>query len=88
LLLDGAARPDADIKQTMVNARGLRTCGLTEQEAAVFRLLADGHATASIAEKLSYSERTIKQVVQNAIRRFGFRNRVQVLAYAMRIRAI
>jgi DNA-binding NarL/FixJ family response regulator len=76
------------LTQTMVHARGLQTGGLTEREVAVFRLLADGHETASIADKLSYSERTIKQVVQNAIRRFGFRNRVQVVAYAMRIGAI
>ena len=76
------------LQQTMVTTQGLRAGGLTEREVAVLRLLADGHETASIAEILNYSERTIKQVVQNSMRRFGFRNRVQVVAYAMRIGAI
>jgi len=59
-----------------------------KREVIVLRLLADGYDTASIAERLSYSGRTIKKILQDIMRRFGFRNRVQAVAYAMRIGAI
>jgi len=76
------------LQQIMHASRGLQAGGLTEREVAVFRLLADGHDMASIGEKLSYSERTIKKIVQDTMRRFGFHNRVQAVAYAMRVGAI
>ena len=76
------------LQQTMFAARGIELGGLTEREVTVLRLLADGYDTASIAERLSYSGRTIKKILQDIMRRFGFRNRVQAVAYAMRIGAI
>ena len=76
------------LQQTMHISRGLQAGGLTEREVTVFKLLADGHDTACIGEKLSYSERTIKKIVQDTLRRFGFHNRVQAIAYAMRVGAI
>ena len=76
------------LHQTMSTTRGLQAGGLTEREVMVLGLLADGHDTASIANKLSYSERTIKKTVQDTIARFGFHNRVQAVAYAMRVGAI
>lgn len=76
------------LQQTMFAAGGLGLGGLTEREVTVLRLLADGHDTEGIAERLSYSGRTIKKILQDITQRFGFRNRVQAVAYAMRIGAI
>lgn len=57
---------------------------LTDREEAVLKLLADGLDTHQIAEELHYSERTIKGVVHQVIRRFGLRNRSHAVAYALR----
>ena len=47
-------------------------------------LLAEGFATREIAQRLSYSERTIKNVVQEITTRLQLRNRTQAVAYAIR----
>ncbi len=64
--------------------RGLNFAGLTEREVAVLRLLAEGLDTAEVARHLSYSERTVKSVVQDVTRRHNLRNRTHAVAYAMR----
>jgi len=57
---------------------------LSPRERDVLRLLSDGHDTAEIARRLTYSERTIKNVVQSLLTRLELRNRVHAVAYAMR----
>jgi DNA-binding NarL/FixJ family response regulator len=51
---------------------------------AVLKLIAEGHDTAEIAKALSYSERTIKNVLQSAMIRLQVRNRSHAVAYAVR----
>ncbi|MEV0477186.1 helix-turn-helix transcriptional regulator [Streptomyces prunicolor] len=58
--------------------------GLRPREAEVLRLLADGLDTAEIASKLSYSERTIKNIVHGMITRLGLRNRAHAVAHGIR----
>jgi DNA-binding NarL/FixJ family response regulator len=58
--------------------------GLTLREIDVLRLLADGLNTQQIADKLAYSERTIKSVLSRLMTRMQFRNRVHAVAYALR----
>jgi DNA-binding NarL/FixJ family response regulator len=58
--------------------------GLTKREVEVLRLVADGFDTAEIAKKLSYSERTIKNILHDVVSRFGLRNRAHAVAYALR----
>jgi DNA-binding NarL/FixJ family response regulator len=58
--------------------------GLGEREVAVLRLVADGLDTKEIAELLSYSERTIKNILHDVTNRFHLRNRSHAVAYAMR----
>jgi DNA-binding NarL/FixJ family response regulator len=60
------------------------TVGLTPREIDVLRLLADGLNTRQIADKLSYSERTIKGVLSGLTTRMQLRNRVHAVAYALR----
>lgn len=57
---------------------------LSGREEAVIRLLAEGFDTHQIAEELHYSERTIKGVVHQVIRRYGLRNRSHAVAFALR----
>lgn len=58
--------------------------GLSEREIDVVRLVGEGLETREIATKLSYSERTVKNVLQGIMLRLGLRNRPHVVAYAAR----
>ena len=63
--------------------RGLAT-GLSSRERTVLSLLAEGCSTREIAGQLCYSERTIKNVMQEITSRLQLRNRTQAVAYAVR----
>jgi DNA-binding NarL/FixJ family response regulator len=58
--------------------------GLTAREMEVLRLCAEGLDTGEVAVRLSYSERTVKNVLQGLTTRLGLRNRVHAVAYALR----
>jgi len=58
--------------------------GLRPREVEILELLADGYGTPEIAERLSYSERTIKNVISTLLSRFELRNRSHAVAYALR----
>lgn len=58
--------------------------GFSEREIEVVRLVSEGLETREIAAKLSYSERTVKNVLQGLTLRLGLRNRPHVVAYAAR----
>jgi DNA-binding NarL/FixJ family response regulator len=60
---------------------------LSAREVEVLRLLAAGNQIAEISAQLNYSERTIKGIVHDVVNRFGFKNRVQAVAYGIRIGA-
>ncbi len=64
--------------------RGLSLTGLSTRETRVLALLADGADTGEIARTLSYSERTVKNVVHDLTTRLGVRNRTAAVAYALR----
>ncbi|MBF9069844.1 helix-turn-helix transcriptional regulator [Streptacidiphilus fuscans] len=58
--------------------------GLAPREVDVVRLVAEGLDTAEIASKLSYSERTVKNVMHGLTTRLQLRNRAHAVAYALR----
>jgi DNA-binding NarL/FixJ family response regulator len=60
------------------------TFGLVPREVDVLRLLAEGLETRQVAEKLAYSERTIKNVLHNLMTRLHLRSRAHAVAYALR----
>jgi DNA-binding NarL/FixJ family response regulator len=72
------------LQRQVLAPRGLNFAGLTEREVAVLRLVAEGHGTSEIARRLSYSERTIKNVLHDVTSRLNLRNRSQAVAYALR----
>ncbi|MFJ5223723.1 response regulator transcription factor [Streptomyces sp. NPDC088400] len=67
-----------------VGGSGSRTTYLTPREIDVLRLVAEGMDTAGIAGKLSYSERTVKNIMQGLTTRLALRNRAHAVAYALR----
>lgn len=90
---DGAVPPDllgrlltqvGRVQRQMLGPRGLTFSGLAEREVEVLRLVADGFDTAEIAEKLSYSQRTVKNVLHDITSRLYLRNRSHAVAYALR----
>ncbi len=72
------------LQRQVLAPRGLAFSGLTDREAQVLRLVADGHDTAEIAVQLSYSQRTVKNVLHDLTTRLQLRNRSHAVAYAVR----
>jgi DNA-binding NarL/FixJ family response regulator len=57
---------------------------LTQREQQVLSLIAEGHPTREVAERLCYSERTVKNVLHDVVTKLGARSRSQAVAYAVR----
>ncbi|MEU6707904.1 LuxR C-terminal-related transcriptional regulator [Streptomyces sp. NPDC091376] len=72
------------LQNQVLTPRGLRYSGITEREADVLRLVSQGLDTQEIAQKLSYSERTVKNTLHAINNRFHLRNRPHAVAYAIR----
>ncbi|HVF05768.1 MAG TPA: response regulator transcription factor [Frankiaceae bacterium] len=79
-LLDQVGR----LQRQVLHPRGLTFTGLASREIEVLRLVADGYDTAEIARALSYSERTVKNVLHDVTTRLQLRNRSHAVAYALR----
>jgi DNA-binding NarL/FixJ family response regulator len=90
---DGVVPPDllarllghvGRLQRQVLSPRGLRFTGLSDRELQVLRLVADGYDTAEIATELSYSQRTVKNVLHDVTSRLQLRNRSHAVAYAVR----
>ncbi|MEV0425879.1 response regulator transcription factor [Micromonospora sp. NPDC050495] len=90
---EGAVPPDllgrllqqvGALQREVLGPRGLTFSGLAEREVEVLRLVADGFDTAEIASRLSYSQRTIKNILHDVTNRLHLRNRCHAVAYALR----
>jgi DNA-binding NarL/FixJ family response regulator len=83
-LLGRLLRQVGQLQRQVLSPRGLMFSGLTEREAAVLRLLADGYDTAEVGRHLFYSERTVKNIIHDVTSRLELRNRTHAVAYAIR----
>jgi DNA-binding NarL/FixJ family response regulator len=90
---DGSLPPDllgrllaqvGQLQRQVLAPRGLSFTGLSERETQILRLVADGHDTAEIAERMAYSQRTVKNVIHDVTTRLQLRNRSHAVAYALR----
>jgi DNA-binding NarL/FixJ family response regulator len=72
------------LHREIMASHGLTASGLSPREVDVLRLMADGMDTAEIARNLSYSERTVKNIIYTITNRLHLRNRPHAVAYAMR----
>lgn len=83
-LLGRLLRQVGQLQRQVLSPRGLTFSGLTEREASVLRLLADGYDTAEVGRQLFYSERTVKNIIHDVTSRLELRNRSHAVAYAIR----
>ena len=90
---DGSLPPDllgrllgqmSRMQRQVVARPGLSHTGLSDRETQVLRLVADGLDTQEIARELSYSERTVKNVLHDITSRLQLKNRSHAVAYALR----
>jgi DNA-binding NarL/FixJ family response regulator len=72
------------LQRQVLAPRGLNFAGFTDREIAVLRLVAEGLDTSEIARELSYSERTIKNVIHDVVTKLNARTRSQAVAEAVR----
>jgi DNA-binding NarL/FixJ family response regulator len=83
-LLGDLLRTIARAQNELLEPRGLSLSPLTVREQEVLRLVADGHPTREVAKRLSYSERTVKNVIHDVVTKFNARSRSQAVAAAVR----
>ncbi|WP_211262544.1 response regulator transcription factor [Nitriliruptor alkaliphilus] len=83
-LLGRLMRQVTHLQDRVLGPNGMHLNGLSDREVEVLRLVADGFATGEIAAQLAYSERTIKNIIQDITSRLHLRNRSHAVAYALR----
>ena len=72
------------LQRHVLSPMGLNLGGLSGREIDVLRLAADGFDTGEIALKLSYSKRTVTNILHDVTSRFHLTNRTHAVAYAIR----
>jgi DNA-binding NarL/FixJ family response regulator len=72
------------IQRDASDPRGPIAAEFFSREVDVLRLLAEGMDTMEIAGRLSYSERTVRNIIHGVLTRLKLRNRVHAVAYAFR----
>lgn len=72
------------LQREVLDPRGLTLSTLTAREVDVLRLISEGFDTAEIADKMSYSERTVKNILHEITTRLQLRNRAHAVGYTMR----
>jgi DNA-binding CsgD family transcriptional regulator len=81
----GGASVSPDLLERLLAAsdagRGLQ---LSEREYDVLRMLAEGEGTRGIAQRLSYSERTVKTIVRDLLVKMNCKTRAHAVALAAR----
>ncbi|OXM53003.1 helix-turn-helix transcriptional regulator [Amycolatopsis alba] len=83
-LLDRLAAHAERLHREMLEPSGPAGAALSSREIDVLRLMADGLDTQEIATELSYSERTVKNIIYAVTDRLRLRNRSHAVAYAIR----
>ena len=83
-MLGTLLRTLATASRDVLEPRGLSLTPLTPRERNVLRLVADGLPTREVAERLSYSERTIKAVMHDVTTKLHAKSRSQAVAQAVR----
>jgi DNA-binding NarL/FixJ family response regulator len=79
-----AAKASPAIERALEPVEHGRHGGLTQREFEVLRLLADGGSTCDIAKRMSYSERTVKNIVHDVLAKLNGRTRAHAVALAAR----
>jgi len=75
------------VRQRRDSGDAPRGSGLEPREVEVLRLLADGCDVREVAARLRYSESTVKGVIHGVVKRLGLRNRIEAVAYGIKVGA-
>ena len=70
--------------QTLAKEKARADSGLTDQELQILKMIAAGATSKEMAEKMYWSEATVKRKVQDIIEKMGASNRAQAVAEANR----
>lgn len=82
VLPDSAMRSVSGYLRRMYHSQAAH--GLSRRDIEILRMVADGAATSAIANALGYSERTIKNNLNDVMKRLSLRNRAHAVSYAIR----
>lgn len=77
-------QPDANIPLTPGSSAGQQVTQLSEKEIEIIRYLASGMSNREIAERLAYSEKTVKNYLSIIFQKLHLRDRTQVAIFALR----
>jgi DNA-binding NarL/FixJ family response regulator len=83
-VLSRLLRQVSRLQRSVLSPMGLNLSGLSAREIDVLRLAADGFDTGEIALKLSYSKRTVTNILHDVTSRFHLTNRTHAVAYVIR----
>jgi DNA-binding NarL/FixJ family response regulator len=83
-VLSRLLRQVSRLQRNVLSPMGFSLGGLSARETEVLRLAADGFDTGEIALKLSYSKRTVTNIIHDVMSRFHLSNRTHAVAYALR----
>lgn len=72
------------LKQSMEQSEKKNDEGLTKRELEVLKLIAEGLYNKEIADKLTISEKTVKNHASSIFRKIGVSDRTQAAVYAIR----
>lgn len=75
---------DARLRDLIAQSGSRSAAVFNPRELDVLRLLAEGHGTSEIAERIAYSERTVKNLLYVILTRLQARNRSHAVACALR----
>ena len=81
--LDSAILARANAQAAASDAGRTKRSVVSDREAEVLRLMAIGHSNKEIADRLGISVKTVEVHKTNAMRKLGFRGRIDVVRYAV-----
>lgn len=83
VLRESALRAGTTVASGVATPRDPRLAGLTGQEQRVLALLGEGLSNRQIGERLTISEKTVKNYVSSILAKLGFQRRSQAAVFAV-----
>jgi DNA-binding CsgD family transcriptional regulator len=84
LEIPGAGRTDRTVYLLRAESATSAFCPLSHRERGIVALLADGYAALNIAARLGLSHATIRNHIQNILRKLGVHSQVEAVSLSLR----
>ncbi|MFG2884067.1 LuxR C-terminal-related transcriptional regulator [Streptomyces sp. NPDC048297] len=72
------------VHRDVLAPRGLTSSAFSDREIDVLRFISEGLDLDQVSQRMGYSERTIKSILYNVMKRHDFHNRTQAVSHAIR----